>query len=611
MRSLLINRKVANQAWALLDTRGKKQIAAIGILVAATAGLEVMMVGSVLPFLAVLSDPNVIQEQSLLKWAYDIFGFTSEYDFTFAFGVAGICTILATTAVQLLRTYAIVRFSAMRQHSLSAKLLTKYLAQPYVFYLDRNTGDMSKNILEEAGRVANDFFLPALQLVASFVTIFSLVTLLVLVNPLVAIAAFFSFAGVYGFTFWISRTFIRRLGKERAHANSERFRFANEALGGIKDIKILGQEYYYIDRFRAPSLRIAKGTAAMRTVSDFPGQLIRAAMFSGVFVFCLILLDRFSLQSGMPLDGLLPIVGIFAFASQRLLPALSITYASLTALQYGAAAVETVYSDLHHGVRAFVGLGETQPRLGFEKHLSFKDVSYTYPSSSTAGLRDVTFEIRKGQKIGIVGSTGAGKTTLADITLGLLRPGSGKLCVDEEEITDENLRSWQRCVGYVPQNIFLADASIFENIALGITSDKIDLKQAQLCARWANLDDFIENELPNGYTTQVGERGVRLSGGQRQRIGIARALYHEAELLILDEATSALDGATENEVMSAINSLPGDRTIIIIAHRLSTLRNTDRILVLDRGRVAAFGKWENLEKSNAIFQALKRESLVA
>jgi len=287
-----------------------------------------------------------------------------------------------------------------------------------------------------------------------------------------------------------------------------------------------------------------------------------------------------------------------------MMPELGKLYQSATAIQSGIAAVDTVYADL-------IGDSAPIPRempapLGLKQALELTGVSYRYPNAEQAGVTDISLTIRPGEKIGIVGSTGAGKTTLADIVLGLLRPQSGQLVADGIPVTDSNLQAWQQTVGYVPQEIFLTDANVAENIALGIPPDQIDMDRVTRAARIARVDAFICEDLPMGYDTTVGERGVRLSGGQRQRIGIARALYHDADLIVFDEATSALDNLTEAEVMAAIDALPGDKTVLMIAHRLSTVKRCDRIVVMERGRVVGCDVWSALIVSNPAFQRIAK-----
>jgi ABC-type bacteriocin/lantibiotic exporter with double-glycine peptidase domain len=269
----------------------------------------------------------------------------------------------------------------------------------------------------------------------------------------------------------------------------------------------------------------------------------------------------------------------------------------------GAEALNRVHGDMFGGRAAHLDSSQPDP-MGLRAHLTLKGVSYAYPGAERAGLSEVGLTIRAGERIGVVGFSGGGKTTLADVILGLLRPQAGTMRADGQEITHETLRAWQRTVGYVPQDIFLTDASLSENIALGLLPEEIDEAKVERAARIAQLHDFAITELPDGYATRIGERGVRLSGGQRQRIRIARALYHDADLIVFDEATSALDNLTEREVMASIEALPGEKTILMIAHRLSTVKVCDRIVVMEKGHVADIGSWNELLSRNAVFQSL-------
>ncbi len=389
-------------------------------------------------------------------------------------------------------------------------------------------------------------------------------------------------------------------------ANSERFRITNEALTGVKDIKLLGRESAYVENYRAPSHRMARATTTIQIVSLVPRFALEAIAFGGMILLCLALLDQQGLTSGATLGGILPILGLFAFAGQRLMPELSKLYQSLAQLQAGAPAVDII----HHDLMDEAGSGTLQSFIpspvGLKQVLELVDVHYRYPGTTLAGLSGVSLGIRAGERIGIVGSTGAGKTTLADLILGLLQPSEGRILADGKPITEENLRAWQQSVGYVPQDIFLTDASISQNIALGVPPYEIDEARVLRAAEIARIDEFIREELPNGYATTIGERGVRLSGGQRQRVGIARALYHDADLIVFDEATSALDNLTEREVMEAIDALPGDKTVLMIAHRLSTVQRSDRIIVLDHGHVVGYDSWDVLMAGNGVFQRIAR-----
>ena len=603
----MINPGPFKKAWALLDARERRNAwIVLGIII--LGGLSsALMVGSVLPFLSVLSQPSSIETTPALKWAYATFGFTSEYAFLVGLGLCSLGVIVIASAIQLVKTWAVARFAMMRIHSLSSRLLAAYLRQPYEFFLNRHSGDMGTSILTETQQLVGQFLRPAAEALASLITIFAIICLLLWAEPVVALLSFVVLGGVYSLTYWVSRLSLKRLGQVRAEANSARFRIANEVLGGIKDIKLLGCERDYLTRYDKPSYGMARAITSIQLISMMPKSVLEAIAFGGIILLCLVLMDAQSLTSGAGLGGILPVLGLFAFAVQRLMPELSKLYQSFAEMQASTAAVDIVYRDLIlQADRA--ELPQTRPTgLGLRHQLSLEGVSYQYPGATNAGLRDITLTIQSGEKIGIVGGTGAGKTTLADLLLGLLSPTSGRLVIDGVPVTQDNLRAWQQSVGYVPQDIFLIDASLSENIALGVPPSQIDQAHVESAAQIAQLHQFITADLPQGYDSQIGERGVRLSGGQRQRIGISRALYHNSNLIMFDEATSALDNHTEAEVLSAIVSLPGDTTVVMIAHRLSTVKQCDRIIVMEAGAVVGIGSWDNLIETNAAFQKIAQK----
>ncbi len=557
-----------------------------------------------MPFLAVLVEPERIHDIGLLSWAYTRFEFQSQYSFLVALGVLSFTVIIVASALQILKTWAVVTFSMNRMHSISIRLLEMYLSQPYAFFLNRHSGEMSPKVLAEVEQVVQRFLRPAAELIASTLTVVAVVALLLWVNPVVAASAFVILGTVYLMISYSVRRFVRRMGVIRLSANRQRFRMAHEALTGIKDIKLLGKEPNYLDRFSEPSERMVGAQVSMSLASSLPPLFMQALMLGGVLFLCVILIDPMTFSSGAVLGGLLPLLGVFAFAGQRLLPELSKIYSHYLEMLGGAPAVQAIYADLVQNIgRQRLERTEAAP-LGLRTKLELAEVSFCYPNADKPGLIEVSLSISAGEKIGIVGSTGAGKTTLADVFLGLLEPDTGDLICDGVKITPVNLRAWMRSVGYVPQDIFLTDATIAENIALGISSENIDLAKIRTAAKIARIDDFVTHELPDQYKTHIGERGIRLSGGQRQRIGIARALYHDADLIVFDEATSALDNLTESEVMLAIDALHGDKTVLMIAHRLSTVKRCDRIIVLDQGSVVGCDSWEVLMKENDSFRKI-------
>ncbi|MBI1356438.1 MAG: ATP-binding cassette domain-containing protein [Acidobacteria bacterium] len=559
------------------------------------------MVASILPFLSVLAEPERIHTRQFTSYLYRAFGFTSDFRFLVALGVASTVVILLAAVVQVVRSFAVARFAMMRTYSISSRLVEVYLGQPYEFFLNRHSGTLSTQILSESQQVVTQFFRPAAEAIASGLTVTAVVALLFWINPTVALITFGLLGGTYGIALMFSRQMLARMGLRRLEANKARFKVVNEALGGVKYLKLTGRERAYLNRYARPARDYAAAQVGVMALGEMPQYVLQAIAFGGAILFCLALLEPEDLGSGAALGGIVPLVGVFAFGAQRMMPELSRLYRGITQMRYAAPAVEAVYKDMQ---RPIDDLPKSPPApLRFRHEMRLDNVCYRYPNSS-AGLDRVSMSIRAGEKIGIVGSTGSGKTTLADVVLGLLWPQSGTITVDGAPITKENQRAWRQAVGYVPQEIFLTDSSVAENIALGLPRKQIDIEKVVRAAEAAQIDAFVRESMPQGYETFVGERGVRLSGGQRQRLGIARALYGDADLILFDEATSALDNLTEREVISAINALPGDKTILMIAHRLSTLGVCDRILVLKNGRVAGLGTFQELLESNGEFRAI-------
>ena len=438
------------KAWALLDARERRNAWIVLGIIIISAFSAAAMVGSVMPFLVVLADPSRIETTPALAWAYEFFGFTSVYGFLTGLGAACFAIIVLSSLLQIARTWAVARFAMMRVHSISHRLLASYLAQPYAFFLNRHSGEMGPRVLAESSQVVGGFLRPAAELIAACLTAAAVVSLLLWVDPFVAFITFAVLGSIYGLIYLVARRILKRLGQIRLETNHQRFRLTNEALAGIKDIKLLGREIAYLDRFEGPSAQMARADIKIAVFSMVPNFALQAVALGGVILLCMVLIDPASLASGTAIGGLVPVLGVFAFAGQRLMPELSKLYQSLAQIQAGSPAVNAVHEDL-----VLLKSANHLPRisitgLGLTKALHLDNISYSYPNSDQAGVRDISLSIRAGEKIGIVGSTGAGKTTLADIILGLLEPDEGKLLADEVEITSENVRSWMRSVGYVP-----------------------------------------------------------------------------------------------------------------------------------------------------------------
>jgi ABC-type bacteriocin/lantibiotic exporter with double-glycine peptidase domain len=493
------------------------------------------------------------------------------------------------------------KFSHSNQYRLSMRLFDAYLQKPYVYYLRRNSADIGKNILTET-QTFTQVLLSSLQAVGFSVSALFIIVFLLWLNPLVAGAAVGIIGGGYGLVYMGLRARLRQLGRARLRANTGRFKAANETFGAIKEIKVTGSQTAFLNRYGTEAKRFAEAVASHQIIRNLPRYLVEIVGLGSVLLMVLLLV-----AFGYETTAIAPLVGVYVVAGYRLFPCFLHVYQGVSGLRADGPVVYALYTDLS-GARADYDnpLESLKPseKLPFTKAIELKDITFTYPGAEYPALKGLRLKIPCGSSVAFVGETGAGKTTLADIIIGLLRPEKGSIVVDGVTLTDDNLARWRANLGYVPQHIYLLDDTVARNIAFGVPGALVSPVALERAARIANIHDFVVNELPYGYNTVVGERGIRLSGGQRQRIGIARALYHDPKLLVLDEATSALDNLTEDAVQKAIDQAAQAKTLIIIAHRLTTVRNCDLVYVLKKGGLAAVGTYDSLLAGNVQFQSL-------
>ncbi|MGV8988673.1 MAG: ABC transporter ATP-binding protein [Cypionkella sp.] len=592
------------KAYRLLDPHERRQAWMVLGIVIVMALFDTLGTVSIMPFLAVLANPGLITSSHTLAWLHDALGFRDAEGFLIFLGTASFALLIVSAIVRTIGSFLVNRFTQMRSYSLGTRLMETYLRQPYAWFLQRHSGDMAKQLFSEINVLVVQIYQPAAILIAQSVLLAVLVTLLVAVNPETALIGVLVLGGCYGAIFLMVRPYLSRAGLARARADQARYRIASEALGGIKVVKLLNRETGYRDRFAKAAREFGLMQASANSLAQVPRYGIEAVAFGGIILLALALMLQYRNSENGALAHILPLLGFYAFAGYRILPAVQGIYQSLTQLRYGASALDAVAADLalSEGLPA-LPMTAAEP-LPFTRTVELRNLSYRYPFAEATSLADVNLTLKAGSTLGIVGTTGAGKSTLADLFLGLLTPDQGEIVVDGTPVTPANVRSWQADLGYVPQDIFLVDASVTENIALGLRSDEIDQAQVREAARMAQILDFIETQMPEGFDSMVGERGVRLSGGQRQRIGIARALYTNPGIIVFDEATSALDNMTEQEVVKAIGSLTGTKTVLLIAHRISTVRDCDQILVLERGQMVGLGTYDELSRDNAAFRRL-------
>lgn len=574
----------------LLSPNERKKISLLIFMLLIMALLDVIGVASILPFIAILTNPSIIETNLIVKFIYQssfMIGVENEQQFLFVLGIIVFLLLLFSLSFKSLTIYFQERFVQNREYSIGKRLLERYFNQPYSWFLNRNSSDLSKTILSEIGNLIGSGFRPLMDLIAKGIVAISLIILLIVVDIKLAFIIGFLLGSAYGLIFFFLRKILNQIGHGRFNSNQKRFNSVNEAFGAVKELKLGGLEKIYINRFSESSQNYAKSIASSQVISQLPRFLLEAIAFGGILLILLYIIS----QTGS-FQKALPIISLYVFAGYRLMPALQQIYASATQLSFVAPALNGIYEELKNLDN--YDLDKRKDKLSFNKSISLKNISYSYPNSFKLTLNDINLDIPYKSKIGLVGPTGSGKTTLVDIILGLLEPQNGSLEIDNQNIINKNERIWQNSLGYVPQHIFLSDDTIAANIAFGEESDKIIQKDVETAAKIANLHDFVLKDLPNKYETLVGERGIRLSGGQRQRIGIARALYHKPEVLILDEATSALDNQTEKAVMDAVNNLGRDITIILIAHRLNTVKDCDTIFKLDNGNIVARGNYDQI-----------------
>lgn len=594
----------------LLTRRERRQLLLVATAMVMLALVEVAGVGSVAPFLAVAAQPSTIQTNEYLSRAYELLGFQSDRAFLIALGMGVVAFIVLRNAFLALTHYIMIRYSHMRSYSLSRRLLAEYLSRPYTFFLGKNSSELNRDVLAEVGQLVTGYLIPALQFLSRAVVGIAIVGFLVAVNPLIAIVVAVAISTLYGLVFALVRGRLATLGRKRLQANRGRYQAATEAFTGIKDVKLLGKERALVKEFEKPARDFARFNAARNVISTLPKFALEAITLGTVMTIVIyVIAMRASFQS------VIPLVGMYAFAAFRLMPALQTAFQQLAKMRSNEPVVELVAAQfpkdrpLEEPRRGSTGGDAARAPitpLPVEKSIELESIRFNYPNTETPAIHDLSLGIEAGTTVGLVGPTGCGKTTSVDILLGLLTPQRGRLLVDGDEITEENLRRWQVNLGYVPQQIYLSDSTLARNIAFGIPEHKIDLDAVERAARVANLHEFVVSELPEGYKTIVGERGVRLSGGQRQRVGIARAVYHNPAVLVLDEATSALDTVTETAVMDAIHNLAHEKTIIVIAHRITTVRECDNIYMLDKGRIVAEGTYDRLLKTSDHFRALAK-----
>ncbi|EDX84083.1 ABC transporter, ATP-binding protein [Synechococcus sp. PCC 7335] len=561
--------------------------------------LEAFGIGLIGPFIYFVSDPSAIQRQPYLNRIYQQLNLSSPNDFLLWLGI-GIIVFFAFKSMMNWRVQSFIyKFSFTQEAKLAKKLMRLYLKAPYTYHLSKDSSYIINTILSDVKALSLGVFVPSLTILANISVITSLSLLLLISDPLVTAVAILFILPI----FLVLNTFrsrIRSWGSEISNSNRNSAKIIYESLGGIKEVKAIGCEQYFNDQLSAQCNRYVKASSDNFSFKILPRMVLEAA-----FVALLVGITLLVLFVRGDASSMIATLGTFALVAVRLIPASSNLASSLINVRSKGYVVDKLYADLQELERAAHSNRETttekDPRtfgLSFTESIQLSHISYSYPGSYQEALSDISIQIKKGQSVAFIGKSGAGKTTLVDVLLGILTPSSGDILIDGVSIYN-NLADWRQLIGYMPQSVHLIDDSLVKNIALGVSDKAIDYEKIHHCIRSAQLEDVVKN-LPEGIYAELGERGVRLSGGQRQRVGIARALYHGSDILIMDEATSALDSETEALITESIKSLSRERTVIVIAHRMSTIQHCDQVFLLNNGQLTQTGSYEEVVASRGL-----------
>ena len=568
---------------------------------------EVLGVSSIFPFMAVVAKPEVVESSEWLGRIYGFLNVSSSNQFLLYLGGVVLAMILISNIFAAFVSRAVLRFSHGLRHGISVRLLRMFVNKPYEFFLSRNSAALTLSVIGQVDGLVSGVVLPALQTIAKAIVATMLLCLLMVIDPLLALCVALVAGSFYTAIFFAVKGRLSVFGHRTALSDQQRHRLAVDTLLSIKELKILHREPYYLRRFESWSNQYSSDLVGYGLISTLPRYAIEIIAFGGILV---ILLYLIALQRD--LSQALPLIALYAVAGYRLMPAIQQIFGGIAQVRFGLGSLRIFYPDLEELRKApFSPVGRSDTEFAFDRDVTLRDIVFRYAGATRTALDGVTLEIRKNTTVGIVGATGSGKTTAIDVLLGLLKPQQGALCIDGAPVSGAALAAWQRRIGYVPQAPHIIDDTIRRNVALAIPDDEIDDSRVRNALRLANLDEFVQQHLAEGYDAHVGERGAKLSGGQRQRLCIARALYHDPDVLVFDEATSALDAQTEDAIIEAIRALAHRKTIIMIAHKLGSLADCDSIYVFEQGRIVDHGSYQALRDGSLTFRALARFGIEA
>jgi len=573
--------------WRHLSKRRQKQFWLLLILMIIASLSEIISVSAVLPFLGILTAPEQVYQHPLMQPIIQILEITAPSQLILPLTIFFIIAALLAGLIRLTLLYVMTRLSFATGADLSISIYRRTLYQEYVVHVSRNSSEVINGIINKTNTVISGVLAPALTFISSIILLIGIMGALFAINISVALSTSIGFGLLYWLVVRYTKSQLKDNSQIIADQSTQMVKSLQEGLGGIRDVLIDGTQQFYCQLYRSADLPLRRASGNNQFISASPRYAMEAIGMTLIAGLAYVMTQQ---EDGMVTA--IPVLGALALGAQRLLPALQQAYGAYSTIKGSRSSFADVLNLLDQPLPEYADQPLPKP-ISFEKEVKLTNLSFRYTEDSPWVLKNISFSLEKGARIGFIGVTGSGKSTLLDIIMGLLPPTSGKLIIDQQSVNSQNRRAWQAHIAHVPQNIFLSDSSIEENIAFGIAKEQIDHQRVKKAAQQAQIAQLIE-QWKEGYQTFVGERGVRLSGGQSQRIGIARALYKKANVLIFDEATSALDNETEREVMKVIEDLGKEMTVLIIAHRLTTLKGCNKIVKLDKNHAVHVGSYQEM-----------------
>lgn len=591
---------IIRKMFYLLPKGDPIKVVVLFLMMLVAAGLEVVGIGMIPAFVSIVAAPDQVLAYGPIQGTLAALNITTDRDLLIWGSAALVGVFILKSFYIVFFNYMEARFIFNRRYSISHLLMSSYMQAPYTFHLGRNTAELLRNITKEVNIIVNSIMTNLLKMTREGLMALAILLFLLIMEPLISLVViFFSGLGAGSFLL-LTQKKVKAYGIQEQGHRKNMIQAVNQGLGGIKDARVLNREQLFIEKFRVEAYDSTRLQAYIRYIQQIPKPVVETTAVLGMM-----LISAIMVWQGRPMSTIIPILTLFAMATVRLMPAVQQLSTMYTSLRYNLVAIDPIYSDikeLEEYRNNFLADRKDTELLALKNHLTAEGVSFSYPGSHEKALNNVSFRIPKGEAVAFVGESGAGKTTIVDLLLGLLEPTEGEIKVDGRNI-HEKLSAWQTNIGYIPQSIYLADETLRNNIAFGIPDDEIDDEKVMLAIESSQLSDML-SRLPDGLDTMIGENGTRISGGQRQRVGIARALYHNPQVLVMDEATSALDNITEKEITGSIEALKGERTIIMIAHRLTTVENCDRLYLMKNGKIMDEGSYGELVEKNKEFRRM-------